>query len=137
MFRSEASLLFDRPPPSLNAVELGRHSGMDRRTNRQDSRFARLRRPKGEGHGCTLIHQDCRDVDLRVGSLPESSTCATFKLPSMALDSCIPAGMTAFLIVPTLRRGNADRTAPAVHDAERRYGRSHGDRGNHQNHGLQ
>ena len=52
MFRSEASLLFDRPPPSLNAVELGRHSGMDRRTNRQDSRFARLRRPKGEGHGC-------------------------------------------------------------------------------------
>ena len=132
MFRSEASLLFDRPPPSLNAVELGRHSGMDRRTNRQDSRFARLRRPKGEGHGCTLIHQDCRDVDLRVGSLPESSTCATFKLPSMALDSCIPAGMTAFLIVPTLRRGNADRTAPAVHDAERRYGRSHGDRGNHQ-----
>jgi len=36
----------------LNAIKLSRHSGMDRRTNRQDSRFARLRRPKGEGHGC-------------------------------------------------------------------------------------
>ena len=29
-----------------------RHSGRYCRTNRQDSRFARLRRPKGEGHGC-------------------------------------------------------------------------------------
>ncbi|GEM_PF-62131 len=38
-----------------------------------------------------------KDVNLRVGALPESSTCASGTLPSMALDSGIHAGMTAFL----------------------------------------
>ncbi|MEI7867617.1 MAG: hypothetical protein WCI11_06980 [Candidatus Methylumidiphilus sp.] len=38
-----------------------------------------------------------KDVKLRAGTLPESSTCASGKLPSMALDSGIHAGMTAFL----------------------------------------
>jgi len=52
-------------PPSWGdtAIKLSRHSGMDRRTNRQDSRFARLRRPKGEGQGCSLLHPDCRDAN--------------------------------------------------------------------------
>ena len=40
-----------------------RHSGMDRRTNRQDSRFAQLCCPKGEGQGLSLMHPDCRDAD--------------------------------------------------------------------------
>ncbi len=55
-------------------VSKTRHSGMDRR------------------------NPDYRDVHLRVGTLPEPNTCATYKLPSMALDSCIPAGMTAVLV---------------------------------------
>ncbi|MEI7868566.1 MAG: hypothetical protein WCI11_11790 [Candidatus Methylumidiphilus sp.] len=38
-----------------------------------------------------------KDVNLWVGTLPESSTCASGKLPSMALDSGIHAGMTTFL----------------------------------------
>ena len=38
-----------------------------------------------------------KDVKLRAGTLPKSSTCASGKLPSMALDSGIHAGMTAFL----------------------------------------
>ena len=46
--------------------------------------------------------RDCRnpvhrDVNLRAGTLPKLSTCAIGKLPSMDLDSGIPAGMTAFL----------------------------------------
>ncbi|MEI7866944.1 MAG: hypothetical protein WCI11_03560, partial [Candidatus Methylumidiphilus sp.] len=37
-------------------------------------------------------------MNLGAGNLPESSTCASGKLPSMALDSGIHAGMTAFLL---------------------------------------
>ena len=37
-----------------------------------------------------------KDVSLGAGNLPESSTCASGKLPSMALDSGIHAGMTVF-----------------------------------------
>ncbi|MEI7868947.1 MAG: hypothetical protein WCI11_13740 [Candidatus Methylumidiphilus sp.] len=37
-----------------------------------------------------------KDVKLRAGTLPKSSTCASGKLPSMALDSGIHAGMTVF-----------------------------------------
>ncbi|MEI7869492.1 MAG: hypothetical protein WCI11_16510 [Candidatus Methylumidiphilus sp.] len=36
-------------------------------------------------------------MNLGAGNLPESSACASDKLPSMALDSGIHAGMTAFL----------------------------------------
>ncbi|MEI7867049.1 MAG: hypothetical protein WCI11_04085 [Candidatus Methylumidiphilus sp.] len=39
-----------------------------------------------------------KDVNLGVGHLPKSSTCASGKLPSMALDSGFHAGMTAFLV---------------------------------------
>jgi len=37
------------------------------------------------------------DVKLRVAKSLESGTCSIGKLPSMALDSGIPAGMTVFL----------------------------------------
>ena len=37
-----------------------------------------------------------KDVKLRVAKSHESNTCAIGKLPSMALDSCIPVVMTAF-----------------------------------------
>ncbi len=38
-----------------------------------------------------------KDVNPGAGNLAKSSTCASGKLPSMALDSGIHAGMTAFL----------------------------------------
>ncbi|MEI7867532.1 MAG: hypothetical protein WCI11_06545 [Candidatus Methylumidiphilus sp.] len=37
-----------------------------------------------------------KDVKLWVGNSPESNICASGKLPSMALDSGIHAGMTVF-----------------------------------------
>ncbi|MEI7869665.1 MAG: hypothetical protein WCI11_17395 [Candidatus Methylumidiphilus sp.] len=37
-----------------------------------------------------------KDVKLGVATKPFSNTCATDTLPSMALDSGIPAGMTVF-----------------------------------------
>ncbi|MEI7868374.1 MAG: hypothetical protein WCI11_10810 [Candidatus Methylumidiphilus sp.] len=37
-----------------------------------------------------------KDVKLRAGNSPDSNTCASGKLPSMALDSGIHAGMTMF-----------------------------------------
>jgi len=37
-----------------------------------------------------------KDVNLWADNLPDSSTCASGKLPSMALDSGIHAGMTVF-----------------------------------------
>ncbi len=40
-----------------------------------------------------------RDVNLSTGTPAQSSICADVTLPSMALDSGIPAGMTAFSIV--------------------------------------
>ncbi len=52
--------------------------------------------PKGEGHGCPsyIQSQACPelvegDVKLRAGKSPESNTCASGKLLSMALDSGI------------------------------------------------
>ena len=54
--------LFACPPLTGNTLELRRHSGMDRRTNRQDSRFAQLCCPKGEGQGLSLMHPDCMDA---------------------------------------------------------------------------
>ncbi|MEI7867099.1 MAG: hypothetical protein WCI11_04340 [Candidatus Methylumidiphilus sp.] len=54
-----------------------------------------------------------KDVNLGVGHLPKSSTCASGKLPSMALDSGIHAGMTAFLarwdLCITMRSGAWER----------------------------
>ena len=38
-----------------------------------------------------------KDVKLRAGNSPDSNTCANGKLPSMALDSGIHAGMTGLL----------------------------------------
>ena len=52
------------PRWSINAIELSRHPGMDRRTNRQDSRFARLCRPKGEGQGCPSC--------IQIAGMPQS-----------------------------------------------------------------
>jgi len=37
-----------------------------------------------------------KDVKLRAGNPPDPNTCASSKLPSMALDSGIHAGMTMF-----------------------------------------
>jgi hypothetical protein len=50
------------PRKGFNPVEINRHSGMDCRTNRQDSRFAQLCCPKGEGQGLSLMHPDCMDA---------------------------------------------------------------------------
>ncbi|MEI7869403.1 MAG: hypothetical protein WCI11_16055 [Candidatus Methylumidiphilus sp.] len=38
-----------------------------------------------------------KDVNLGAGNFTKSGTCASGKLPSVALDSGIHAGMTAFL----------------------------------------
>jgi len=52
-------------------------------------------------------------VNLGAGNLPGSSTCASGKLPAMALDSGIHAGMTAFLgrrdLCITMRSGAWER----------------------------
>ena len=62
-------------------------------------------------HG--LPESSHKDVNLGAGNLPESSTCASGKLPSMALDSGIHAGMTAFLgrrdLCITMRAGPWER----------------------------
>jgi len=48
-------------------------------------------------HG--LPESSHKDVKLRAGTLPKSSTCASGKLPSMALDSCIHPEMTVIFAV--------------------------------------
>ena len=58
-----------------------------------------------------------RDVKLSANTSAQLSIGANAKLPSVALDSGIPAGMTAFGIVPTLQRGNAASDAPASRNA--------------------
>jgi hypothetical protein len=50
-----------------------------------------------------------KDVNLQAGTTSRSSTCATDKLPSLALDSGIHAGMTAVLAkmrIAALRKGS-------------------------------
>ena len=64
-------------------------------------------------------HTEATDVGLRdkAANPTYASVQSNTELPSVALDSGIPAGMTAFGIVPTLQRGNAGSDAPASRNA--------------------
>ena len=87
-----------------------RHSGRDCRTNRQDSRFARLRRPKGEGHGCpSCIQSPWRAMHRLRYALSDAIDCPEFHLPVFWIPA-FPAGMTCLQVRsnvkgPSFRQG--------------------------------
>ena len=86
------------------------------RTNRQDSRFARLRRPEGSGQGWSeCIQSQGRETRICQSCLIRH--LCTDKLPSMALDSGSPCrndGVLAIMRIaePELARASGHFRQP-------------------------
>jgi hypothetical protein len=68
-----------------------RHSGMDAGQIRQEWICIY---PIGVQGRIALHESRHKDVNVQFGTVPESSAGVTGKLPSMALDARVPAGMT-------------------------------------------